>query len=201
MGPEPRVGASRPGATGQRPVHKQRFWEKRCKPGPAGILYTPLAVNFCGKRRLFIELLRTRGVRATSNVLYRTYVVVFDLSVNQATTWGHRPRPDAEAISQPGRPAGFTVSLRGPETRPISLLTFAAALSSFMVLSYVICVIGYLLLPDWLMIPHNSLELSLPGFKLLTLGSFVLGVLEVLIFGWYVALVFGVRSIISMLQN
>ncbi len=70
-----------------------------------------------------------------------------------------------------------------------------------MVLSYVICVIGYLLLPDWLMIPHNSLELSLPGFKLLTLGSFVLGVLEVLIFGWYVALVFGVRSIISMLQN
>ncbi len=60
-----------------------------------------------------------------------------------------------------------------------------------MVLSYVICVIGYLLLPDWLMIPHNSLELFLPGFKLLTLGNFVLGVIEALIFGWYVALVFG----------
>ncbi len=75
--------------------------------------------------------------------------------------------------------------------QPISLLTFGAALSSFMGLSYVICVIGYLVLPDWLMIPHSSLELFLPGFKLLTFGRFVLGVIEVLIFGWYVALVFG----------
>jgi hypothetical protein len=41
------------------------------------------------------------------------------------------------------------------------------------------------------MIPHNSLELFLPGFKLLTFGSFVLGAIEAYVFGWYVGALFG----------
>ena len=61
----------------------------------------------------------------------------------------------------------------------------------FFLISYVICVIGYLVLPERLMIPHSSLQLFLLGFKLLTFGSFVLGAIEVFLFGWYVALLFG----------
>jgi hypothetical protein len=61
----------------------------------------------------------------------------------------------------------------------------------FFLVTYVICVVGYLILPEWLMIPHNSLELFLPGFKLLTFGSFVLGAIEAYVFGWYVGALFG----------
>ena len=72
----------------------------------------------------------------------------------------------------------------------IRLPVFGMAMSLFFLISYVICVIGYLVLPEWLMIPHSSLQLFLPGFKLLTFGSFVLGAIEVYLFGWYVALLF-----------
>ena len=73
----------------------------------------------------------------------------------------------------------------------IRLPVFGMAMSLFFLISYVICVIGYLVLPEWLMIPHSSLVLFLLGFKLLTFSSFVLGAIEVYLFGWYVALLFG----------
>jgi hypothetical protein len=74
----------------------------------------------------------------------------------------------------------------------LSLLRVGMATSLFFLITYVICVVGYLILPEWLMIPHNSLELFLPGFKLLTFGSFVLGAIEAYVFGWYVGALFGV---------
>ena len=73
----------------------------------------------------------------------------------------------------------------------LSLLKVGMATSLFFLITYVICVVGYLILPEWLMIPHNSLELFLPGFKLLTFGSFVLGAIEAYVFGWYVGALFG----------
>ncbi len=73
----------------------------------------------------------------------------------------------------------------------LSLLRIGMATSLFFLITYVICVVGYLILPEWLMIPHNSLELFLPGFKLLTFGSFVLGAIEAYVFGWYVGALFG----------
>ncbi len=73
----------------------------------------------------------------------------------------------------------------------LSLLRVGMATSLFFLITYVICVVGYLILPEWLMIPHNSFELFLPGFKLLTFGSFLLGAIEAYVFVWYVGALFG----------
>jgi len=77
------------------------------------------------------------------------------------------------------------------QNNQIPLSVFGMAMSLFFLISYVICVIGYLVLPEWLMIPHSTLQLLLPGFKLLTVGSFILGAIEAYVVGWYIALLFG----------
>jgi len=74
--------------------------------------------------------------------------------------------------------------------RTIPVFAFGMSLSLFFVISYVICVIGYLLLPG-LPINHAALAIFLPGFELLTLPSFVLGLVESFAYGWYIALIFG----------
>jgi hypothetical protein len=63
-------------------------------------------------------------------------------------------------------------------------------LSLFLVVSYVLCVIGYLVFPG-LPIDHAALAIFLPGFKLLSWSTFLLGLVESFGYGWYVALVFG----------
>jgi hypothetical protein len=63
-------------------------------------------------------------------------------------------------------------------------------LSLFLVISYVLCVLGYLLLPG-LPIQHSALSVLLPGFELLSWQSFFLGLCESFGWGWYAALVFG----------
>ena len=72
----------------------------------------------------------------------------------------------------------------------IPVVTLGTALGLFFVISYVLCVIFYLLLPGAVS-NHALLSLFLPGFKLLTWGSFLLGLIESFGYGWYVALVFG----------
>ncbi len=81
-------------------------------------------------------------------------------------------------------------NLSSSAARTIPVLAFGMALSLFLVLSYVICVIGYLLFPD-LPINHAALTIFLPGFELLTWPSFVVGLVESFGYGWYVALIFG----------
>jgi hypothetical protein len=58
------------------------------------------------------------------------------------------------------------------------------------VVSFVICILGYLLLPGF-PVQHGSLSILLPGFELLSWRSFLLGLAESFVWGWYVALVFG----------
>lgn len=53
------------------------------------------------------------------------------------------------------------------EVRHIPIVTFGLALSAFFVLSYLICILGYLLLPG-LPVDHAALGIFLPGFTLLT---------------------------------
>jgi len=75
-------------------------------------------------------------------------------------------------------------------TRRIPILAFGLALSAFFAVSFTICVLGYLYVP----IPgvqHESLAIFLPGFTLLSWGSYLLGLIESIIWGWYIALVFG----------
>ena len=72
----------------------------------------------------------------------------------------------------------------------IPVLALGMALSLSLVLTYVLCVIGYLVFPS-LPIEHSALSIFLPGFTLLSWPSFVLGLVETFGWGWYVALVFG----------
>ena len=88
--------------------------------------------------------------------------------------------------TRPNMPARIAIN---PE-RTIPVLALGMALSSFLAISYVICVLGYLLLPG-LPVDHAALAIFLPGFTLLTWSSFFLGLVESFAWGWYVALVFG----------
>lgn len=72
----------------------------------------------------------------------------------------------------------------------IPVLALGMALSLSLVISYVLCVLGYLFFPN-VPIEHTALALFLPGFTLLSWPSFFLGLVESFGWGWYVALVFG----------
>lgn len=73
--------------------------------------------------------------------------------------------------------------------RTIPIFAFGMSLSLFFAISYVVCVIGYLVFPQ-LPIEHAALAIFLPGFKLLSWGTFILGLVESFLYGWYVALIF-----------
>lgn len=74
--------------------------------------------------------------------------------------------------------------------RPIAVMTLGTALSLFLALSFVLCVAGFLLFPS-LPIAHQALSIFLPGFTLLSWSSFVIGLIESVFWGWYIALAFG----------
>ena len=65
-----------------------------------------------------------------------------------------------------------------------------AWLGVFFIVSYTICIVGYLLLPG-LPVLHEALAIFLPGFRLLSWPSFFLGLIESFLWGWYIAVVFG----------
>jgi hypothetical protein len=75
-------------------------------------------------------------------------------------------------------------------TKPLHIVTLGLSLSTFFILSYTICILGYLLLPGF-PVQHESLAIFLPGFTLLSWPTFFLGLIESFIWGWYVAVVFG----------
>ena len=78
----------------------------------------------------------------------------------------------------PARPAQFPSAALG------------LGLSLFFVISYLICIVGYLLLPGF-PVQHGALAIFLPGFELLSWRSYFLGLAESFAWGWYIALVFG----------
>ena len=71
----------------------------------------------------------------------------------------------------------------------ISVVVLGLSLSLFLTISYVVCIIGYLVLPG-LPIEHSALSIFLPGFALLSWRTFVLGAIESFAWGWYGALIF-----------
>lgn len=70
---------------------------------------------------------------------------------------------------------------------PVFALGFASSI--FLAVSFVLCVLSYVLFPA-LPIAHSALLLVLPGFELLTMRSFVLGLIESFGWGWYISLIF-----------
>lgn len=87
-----------------------------------------------------------------------------------------------------GRQSG--VSLVGSRAPLIPIMALGMSLGLFFVISYVACVLFYVLVPD-AALNHAVLSLFLPGFKLLSWSSFFLGLVESFGYGWYVALIFG----------
>jgi hypothetical protein len=72
----------------------------------------------------------------------------------------------------------------------IPVVGLGLSLSLFLAISYTLCIAGYALLPA-LPIKHSALAIFLPGFELLSWHTFLLGLVESLGWGWYVALIFG----------
>jgi hypothetical protein len=63
------------------------------------------------------------------------------------------------------------------------------SLATFTTASYVLCVVYGLIVPETLHMVQ-FLEIALPGFKWLTLGSFFIGLVESFLYGAYAGLVF-----------
>ena len=76
------------------------------------------------------------------------------------------------------------------QAKAIPVVTLGLSLSVFFVISYMICIAGYLLLPGF-PVQHAALSIFLPGFELLSSQSYFLGLIESFIWGWYIALVLG----------
>ena len=71
----------------------------------------------------------------------------------------------------------------------LSIKRLGLSLSTFFAISYVICIMGYLIMPDF-PVQHEALSIFLPGFKLLSWQSYFLGLIESFAWGWYIAAVF-----------
>ena len=63
------------------------------------------------------------------------------------------------------------------------------ALSVFLVISYLLCV-GFGLLAPEQMHMHEAWAPLLPGFEWLTWPGFLIGLIEVYLYGWYVSVLF-----------
>ena len=81
------------------------------------------------------------------------------------------------------------LSLPAGRAHLIPVLALGMALSLFLAISYVLCVLSYVFWPN-LPIEHSALSIFLPGFTLLTWTSFILGLVESFGWGWYIALIF-----------
>ncbi len=86
------------------------------------------------------------------------------------------------------RGAGVPLPVHTAQLIPV--LALGMGLSLYLVVSYLLCVLGYLIFPS-LPIEHSALTIFLPGFTLLSWPSFFLGLVESFGWGWYMALVFG----------
>ena len=72
----------------------------------------------------------------------------------------------------------------------VPIVVLGLSLSGFFVVSYGICILGYLIFPS-LPVQHAALATFLPGFELLSWRTFFLGLVESLVWAWYIALLFG----------
>ena len=71
----------------------------------------------------------------------------------------------------------------------IPVLVLGMSLSSFLAISYLICVVFDLWFPEFAM--RSAWEVLLPGFVWLTWKGFLIGLIDALGYGWFIALIFG----------
>lgn len=82
-----------------------------------------------------------------------------------------------------------TPAIRSPNVPHIDVTALGLSLSSFFVVSYVLCIASGLIVPGWGL--HQPWLQFFPGFEWLTLRGFLIGLVESAVYGWYVALVLG----------
>lgn len=70
----------------------------------------------------------------------------------------------------------------------LPLFAVGMSLGLFLAVTFTLCVAFDLLFPAYAM--NSSWGMLLPGFKWLSVTSFVIGLLEAYIYGWYIAIVF-----------
>lgn len=90
--------------------------------------------------------------------------------------------------------APYTATGRRPHPHSIPVTVLGLSLSTFFLISYLLCVLGFYLERSFgwsLPIAHGALSVFLPGFAFDSGSRFFLGVVESLAWGWYVALMFG----------
>jgi len=85
-----------------------------------------------------------------------------------------------------GESLGVPLPARAAPRLPV--LALGASLGSFLAITYVLCVLFDLWLPEQAM--YQSWQSLLPGFTWLSWPSFFLGLVESFAYGWYVALIF-----------
>ncbi len=73
---------------------------------------------------------------------------------------------------------------------PLNIRVVSWSLGIFLVISYVICIVYGLIVPERLHGMSAFLESVLPAFKWLTFGGFVLGLVESFLYGIYTGIVF-----------
>lgn len=74
--------------------------------------------------------------------------------------------------------------------KPLRIRPWALSLGSFFSITYVLCILWGLLVPTSLATMSQLLGVLLPGFQWLTLGSFLLGLVESFLYGVYAAALF-----------
>ena len=74
------------------------------------------------------------------------------------------------------------------DSKRLSVMATGMALGSFLSISFILCILLGLLVPDGGL--HKPWLQFLPGFSWLTWPSFFLGLCESFAYGWYVALIF-----------
>ncbi|MBI4848281.1 MAG: hypothetical protein HY808_06860 [Nitrospirae bacterium] len=73
---------------------------------------------------------------------------------------------------------------------PLNIRVASWSLGIFLAISYVLCVLYGLVVPQRLHGMQNFLEAALPAFKWLTFGGFILGLIESFLYGVYIGIVF-----------
>lgn len=76
-----------------------------------------------------------------------------------------------------------------PGAARMPIIPLGWALSLFLMLTFVVCVVFDLIFPGYAM--YESWAGLLPGFVWLTPLGFAIGLIESFLYGWYVALTFG----------
>jgi len=69
----------------------------------------------------------------------------------------------------------------------LSLTAVGQATSLFLIISYTLCVLFDLLFPQFAM--YTAWQKLLPGFQWISWQSYIVGLTETYLFGWYVAVV------------